>query len=158
MKKAKEASILSFDELKNADAWRILFSDLENYTVKTLKEALAVVEKADISNLNAADAKAVQRAIDKMKRKIDEKNPFYALTNGWKDFIKATEEKQPDAAMEAINRMISGAQELLAITKSSKMAGAILAKTVTLHSGQYRGGYNEASVNRWRSCQDNGGP
>ena len=111
-KKAKEeAASLAFDELKNADAWRILFSDLENYTVKTLKEALAIVEKADISNLNAADAKAVQRAIDKMKRKIDEKNPFYALTNGWKDFIKATEENQPDAAMEAINRMISGAQE-----------------------------------------------
>lgn len=125
-KRAREAvAALAFDELKNADAWRILFSDLENYTVKTLKESLAVVENADTSGLNAADAKAVQQAIDKMKRKIDEKNPFYALTNGWKDFIKATEENQPDAAMEAINRMIGGAQELLGYYEEfQKLMGA----------------------------------
>ena len=60
-----------------------------------------------------------------MKRKIDEKNPFYALTNGWKDFIKATEENQPDAAMEAINRMIGGAQELLSYYEEfQKLTGA----------------------------------
>ena len=125
-RKAKEEiATLSFDEMKNSDAWRILFSDLENQTVKSLKEALAIVEKADISSLNAADAKAVQQGIDKMKRKIDEKNPFYALTNGWKDFIKATEENQPDAAMEAINRMIGGAQELLSYYEEfQKLMGA----------------------------------
>lgn len=121
----EEIASLSFDEMKNSDAWRILFSDLENQTVKSLKEALAIVEKADISNLNAADAKAVQQGIDKMKRKIDEKNPFYALTNGWKDFIKATEENQPDAAMEAINRMIGGAQELIGYYEEfQKLMGA----------------------------------
>lgn len=113
-KKAKEeAASLAFDELKNADAWRILFSDLEDYTVKTLKESLAVVEKADTSGLNAADAKAVQRAIDKMRDKVDEKNPFFALKDGWKQFIEATKNEQPDAAMEAINRMIKGVEELL---------------------------------------------
>lgn len=125
-RKAKEEiATLSFDEMKNSDAWRILFSDLENQTVKSLKEALNIVEKADISSLNPADAKAVQRGIDKMKRKIDEKNPFYALTSGWKDFIKATEENQPDAAMEAINRMIGGAQELLSYYEEfQKLMGA----------------------------------
>lgn len=125
-KKAKEeAASLAFDELKNADAWRILFSDLEDYTVKTLKESLSVVENADTSGLNAADAKAVQQAIDKMKRKIDEKNPFYALTNGWKNFIKATKENQPNAAIKAINRMIGGAQELLSYYEEfQKLMGA----------------------------------
>lgn len=121
----EETASLAFNEIKSSEAWRILFSDLENQTVKSLKEALAIVEKADISSLNAADAKAVQQGIDKMKRKIDEKNPFYALTSGWKDFIKATEEKQPDAAMEAINRMIGGAQELISYYEEfQKLMGA----------------------------------
>lgn len=113
-KKAKEeTAALAFDEMKNSDAWRVLFSDLENYTVKTLKESLAVVEKTDISNLNPADAKAVQRALDKMKRKIDEKDPFFALINGWEQFIKATESNQPDAAEEALNRITKSVDELL---------------------------------------------
>ena len=121
----EETASLAFDEMKNSDAWRILFSDLENQTVKSLKEALAIVEKADISSLNPADAKAVQRGIDKMKREIDEKNPFYALTNGWEAFIKATEENQPVAAMEAINRMIGGAQELISYYEEfQKLMGA----------------------------------
>ncbi len=113
-KKAKEeAASLAFDELKNADAWRILFSDLEDYTVKTLKESLAVVENADTSGLNAADAKAVQQAIERMRDMVDEKNPFFALTDGWEKFIDATKNEQPDEALDAINRMINGAEELL---------------------------------------------
>jgi hypothetical protein len=109
----EETASLAFNEIKNSEAWRVLFSDLENYTVKTLKESLAIVEQADTSNLNPADAKAVQQAIDKMRRKIDEKNPFFALKDGWKQFIEATKNEQPDAAMDAINRMIKGAEELL---------------------------------------------
>ena len=109
----EETASLAFNEIKNSEAWRVLFSDLENYTVKTLKRSLEEVSKADTSNLNPADAKAVQQAIDKMRRKIDEKNPFFALKDGWEQFIRSTEQNQPDAAMEAINRMIKGAEELL---------------------------------------------
>lgn len=113
-KKAREeAASLAFDEMKNSEAWRILFSDLEDYTVKTLKDSLEAVEKTDISNLNPADAKAVQQAIERMREEIDAKNPFFALKDGWEQFIQATEANQPDAAMDAINRMIRGAEELL---------------------------------------------
>jgi len=113
-KKAREeAASLAFDEMKNSEAWRILFSDLEDYTVKTLKDSLEAVEKTDISDLNPADAKAVQQAIERMREEIDAKNPFFALKDGWERFIQATEANQPDAAMDAINRMIRGAEELL---------------------------------------------
>lgn len=109
----EETASLAFNEIKNSEAWRVLFSDLEDYTVKTLKESLAIVEQADTSSLNASDAKAVQQGIDKLKRKIDEKNPFFALKDGWEQFIRSTEQNQPDAATEAMSRMRKGAEELL---------------------------------------------
>jgi len=109
----EETATLAFDEMKNSNAWRVLFSDLENYTIETLKSSLEEVQKTDTSKLNAADAKAVQQAIDRLKQKIDEKNPFFALRDGWESFVKATDENQPDAAMEALNRFSRGVQEVI---------------------------------------------
>jgi len=115
-KKAKEETAsLAFDEMKNSEAWRVLFSDLEDYTVKTLKESLKAVENTDISNLNAADAKSVQEGIDKLKKAIGTKDPFFALTKGWTDFISAVNNNQPDEAIEAINMTIKGAEQLLSV-------------------------------------------
>lgn len=122
----EETASLAFNEIKNSEAWRVLFSDLENYTVKTLKESLAIVEQADTSNLNPADAKAVQQGIDRLKRKIDEKNPFFALKDGWEQFIRSTEQNQPDAAMEAMSRMQKAAEELLSYySEFQNLMGAV---------------------------------
>ena len=147
-RKAKEETAsLAFDELKNADAWRILFSDLEDYTVKTLKESLAVVENADTSGLNAADAKAVQQGIERMRDMVDEKNPFFALTDGWKKFIDATKNEKPDEALDAINRMIKGAEDLLGYYKEFEgLMGAAFGEDSDASFWTNTAGYNDATV------------
>ena len=99
---------LRFDELKNSQTWKVLFSDLEDYTLKTLKKSLEDVANIDTSNLNPADAKAVQNAIDKLRKHIGESDPFFAIRTGWKDMIDAFKEGNMDGVVSSMNLMQLG--------------------------------------------------
>lgn len=99
---------LRFDELKNSETWKVLFSDLEDYTLKTLKKSLEEVANVDTSNLNPADAKAVQNAIDKLRKHIGESDPFFAIRTGWKDMIDAFKEGNMDKVVSSMNLMQLG--------------------------------------------------
>lgn len=99
---------LRFDELKNSQTWKVLFSDLEDYTLKTLKKSLEEVASVDTSNLNPADAKAVQNAIDKLKKHIGDGDPFFAIRTGWEEMIDAFKEGNMDGVVSSMNLMQLG--------------------------------------------------
>ena len=69
---------------------------------------LEEVANVDTSNLNPADAKAVQNAIDKLRKHIGESDPFFAIRTGWKDMIDAFKEGNMDGVVSSMNLMQLG--------------------------------------------------
>lgn len=91
---AEELSTLNANMLKQSDAWKRLFTNLESLTATELAELLSGMQSqlnnADLK-LSPVDYKALMDSLDKAKQELINKNPFKALDQFYNDYIKAKE-------------------------------------------------------------------
>ena len=91
---AEELSNLNANMLKQSDAWKRLFTNLESLTATELAELISGMQSqlnnADLK-LSPVDYKALMDSLDKAKQELISKNPFKALDQFYNDYIKAKE-------------------------------------------------------------------
>ena len=90
----EEISNLNANMLKQSDAWKRLFTNLESLTATELAELLSGMQSqlnnADLK-LSPVDYKALVDSLDRAKQELINKNPFKALDQFYDDYIKAKE-------------------------------------------------------------------
>ena len=89
---AEELSTLNANMLKQSDAWKRLFTNLESLTATELAELISGMQSqlnnADLK-LSPVDYKALMDSLDKAKQELISKNPFKALDQFYDDYVKA---------------------------------------------------------------------
>lgn len=104
MKKAYQEALskLAIDEMKVSPDWEKLFGSFREIGTKELERLLAMIEgKTAVLGieLSPEDFKVIQDKVRELKNEIKERNPFKALTEGFKDLKKATNDQDKMAAL-----------------------------------------------------------
>lgn len=104
LKKAYKDSLskLAIDEIKISPDWEKLFANFRDMGTKELEHLLAMIEDKTAVlgiELSPEDFKVIQDKVKELKNEIKERNPFKALTEGFKDLKAATNEQDQMAAM-----------------------------------------------------------
>ena len=95
-------SKLAIDEMKISPDWEKMFGNLDEIGTKELERLLAMIEgKTAILGieLSPEDFKVIQDKVKELKNEIKERNPFKALTKGFEDLKKATNDQDKMAAL-----------------------------------------------------------
>lgn len=87
-------STLNANMLKQSDAWKKLFLDLDSLSQNELANLISDIE-SQLANanleLNPVDYKALMDSLNQAKQELINKNPFKALNKFYDDYIKAKE-------------------------------------------------------------------
>lgn len=95
-------SKLAIDEMKISPDWEKMFGNLDEIGTRELERLLATIEgKTAVLGieLSPEDFKVVQDKVKELKNEIKERNPFKALTKGFEDLKKATNDQGKMAAL-----------------------------------------------------------
>lgn len=95
-------SKLAIDEMKLSPDWEKMFGNLDEIGTRELERLLATIEgKTAVLGieLSPEDFKVVQDKVKELKNEIKERNPFKALTKGFEDLKKATNDQGKMAAL-----------------------------------------------------------
>lgn len=116
----------SFDELQASPEYITAFEDLKNVSKETLEALLARFEEVKESaaeSLNPEDLREFTDTMTKMADEINQRNPFEALKNGYKELRKASRDlKAAEKELDEIraNGGKGTASEAAAINKVNK--------------------------------------
>lgn len=92
-----------FDDFKKTDLWAATFEDMERTSTGTLKAIIIELERFKATagkDLPVEDFKTLVQTMDKLKREVEGRNPFKAMTQSIREMNKAA--KDMDAAKKAI--------------------------------------------------------
>lgn len=95
-------SKLAIDEMKISPDWEKMFGNLDEIGTRELERLLATIEgKTAVLGieLSPEDFKVIQDKVKELKNEIKERNPFKALTKGFEDLKKATNDQDKMAAL-----------------------------------------------------------
>lgn len=107
--KKNALSKMAFEEMQNSPDWEMLFGNLEEVGTKELERLLALIESKTANlgiELSPNDFKVIKDKIKELKNEIKERNPFKALSQGFKELKSATTDGDK---MAAIAGMFDGA-------------------------------------------------
>lgn len=98
----EELSKLAIDEMKISPDWGKMFGNLDEIGTRELERLLATIEgKTAILGIELSPEyfKVIQDKVKELKNEIKERNPFKALTKGFEDLKKATNDQDKMAAL-----------------------------------------------------------
>jgi len=105
---------LDFSKFKETDQYKKLFTDLERVATSTLRKILDEAEKVNTSAWSQEDIKDYQERIDKVRNELNNRNPFQALAEGWKELMDAIKTGDKDAMEEAFKKVKKATEDILA--------------------------------------------
>lgn len=110
-------SKFALDELQAHPDWELMFGDLDEISTKKLQELIDKINNLDGVYLgiefDPKDLETLKGNIEKMKKEIQERNPFSSLVSSIKDYIKAEDEASKKTALTNVFKSASGAIELV---------------------------------------------
>jgi DNA repair exonuclease SbcCD ATPase subunit len=114
---AQALSKFALDELQAHPDWELMFGDLDEISTKKLQELIDKINNLDGAYLgiefDPKDLETLKGNIEKMKKEIQERNPFSSLVSSIKDYIKAEDEASKKTALTNVFKSASGAIELV---------------------------------------------
>ena len=114
---AQALSKFALDELQAHPDWELMFGDLDEISTKKLQELIDKINNLDGVYLgiefDPKDLETLKGNIEKMKKEIQERNPFSSLVSSIKDYIKAEDEASKKTALTNVFKSASGAIELV---------------------------------------------
>lgn len=114
---AQALSKFALDELQAHPDWELMFGDLDEISTKKLQELIDKINNLDGDYLgiefDPKDLETLKGNIEKMKKEIQERNPFSSLVSSIKDYIKAEDEASKKTALTNVFKSASGAIELV---------------------------------------------
>lgn len=112
----KDLSALALQKFQNSDAWIQGFQDMANLSSKELDKVIEAFEKFQLEagkNLSPTDLKTYMDALKQLKDEATNRNPFKALSEAVKEYIKDLKEgKDTTASMKAVFKSISASADL----------------------------------------------
>ena len=97
--------------------WELMFGDLDEISTRKLQELIDKINNLDGAYLgiefDPKDLETLKGNIEKMKKEIQERNPFSSLVSSIKDYIKAEDEASKKTALTNVFKSASGAIELV---------------------------------------------
>ena len=110
-------SKFALDELQAHPDWELMFGDLDEISTRKLQELIDKINNLDGAYLgiefDPKDLETLKGNIEKMKKEIQERNPFSSLVSSIKDYIKAEDEASKKTALTNVFKSASGAIELV---------------------------------------------
>ena len=114
---AQALSKFALDELQAHPDWELMFGDLDEISTRKLQELIDKINNLDGAYLgiefDPKDLETLKGNIEKMKKEIQERNPFSSLVSSIKDYIKAEDEASKKTALTNVFKSASGAIELV---------------------------------------------
>lgn len=114
---AQALSKFALDELQAHPDWELMFGDLDEISTKKLQELIDKINNLDGAYLgiefDPKDLETLKGNIEKMKKEIQERNPFSSLVSSIKDYIKAEDEASKKTALTNVFKSASGAIDLV---------------------------------------------
>lgn len=114
---AQALSKFALDELQAHPDWELMFGDLDEISTKKLQELIDKINNLDGAYLgiefDPKDLETLKGNIEKMKKEIQERNPFSSLVSSIKDYIKAEGEASKKTALTNVFKSASGAIDLV---------------------------------------------
>lgn len=114
---AQALSKFALDELQAHPDWELMFGDLDEISTKKLQELIDKINNLDGAYLgiefDPKDLETLKGNIEKMKKEIQERNPFSSLVSSIKDYIKAEDEASKKKALTNMFESASGAIDLV---------------------------------------------
>lgn len=114
---AQALSKFALDELQAHPDWELMFGDLDEISTKKLQELIDKINNLDGAYLgiefDPKDLETLKGNIEKMKKEIQERNPFSSLVSSIKDYIKAEDEASKKTALTNMFESASGAIDLV---------------------------------------------
>ena len=114
---AQALSKFALDELQAHPDWELMFGDLDEISTRKLQELIDKINNLDGVYLgiefDPKDLETLKGNIEKMKKEIQERNPFSSLVSSIKDYIKAEDEASKKTALTNVFKSASGAIELV---------------------------------------------
>lgn len=114
---AQALSKFALDELQAHPDWESMFGDLDEISTRKLQELIDKINNLDGAYLgiefDPKDLETLKGNIEKMKKEIQERNPFSSLVSSIKDYIKAEDEASKKTALTNVFKSASGAIELV---------------------------------------------
>ncbi|WP_172920001.1 hypothetical protein [Capnocytophaga canis] len=101
----KALSALALDELKENPLYEKLFGNLDELATAELEKLLNLFNNQNILlgiELAPKDLEVIKEKIQNLKNEIKERNPFKALGQSFKDFVKATDKQSKSKALKEI--------------------------------------------------------
>lgn len=95
---------LDFKEFKESGEWAMVFDDLDRYATNALDSVMVKLE--EFANTTGKDLpinefKELVNAIKKLRGEVESRNPFKALAEGVKEYLKASKNDDPAAKADA---------------------------------------------------------
>lgn len=114
---AQALSKFALDELQAHPDWELMFGDLDEISTRKLQELIDKINNLDGAYLgiefDPKDLETLKGNIEKMKKEIQERNPFSSLVSSIKDYIKAEDEASKKTALTNVFKSASGAIDLV---------------------------------------------
>lgn len=114
---AEALSKFALKELQAHPDWELMFGDLDEISTRKLQELIDKINNLDGAYLgiefDPKDLESLKGNIEKMKKEIQERNPFSSLVSSIKDYIKAEDEASKKTALTNVFKSASGAIDLL---------------------------------------------
>lgn len=124
---AQALSKFALDELQAHPDWELMFGDLDEISTRKLQELIDKINNLDGAYLgiefDPKDLETLKGNIEKMKKEIQERNPFSSLVSSIKDYIKAEDEASKKTALTNVFKSASGAIDLIGGTFDAVTSG-----------------------------------
>ena len=92
--KTKKLKDVDFEEFKDDAKYKKLFSNLEEYGTKTLKDLLKWANEVNVKAFNPENAKEYMDAIERLTDLVETRNPFTSLSTNFKSLLKGLKMKK----------------------------------------------------------------
>lgn len=111
----KDLQALSSEEVTSG-IFEKLFGDVGRLSSETIKNLLEKAENVNTDGWSPERIEAWKNAVLKARDELENRNPFDALTSGWKEFVAALKSGDSDAIKGAIDKIevaVQGAMQYL---------------------------------------------